>query len=109
MRGLQGFTRIPCRITSAAGPGNSRTRARHLIKQEQDAGRLASQGGDRQSNNVVTLKDYGITKMESSRAQRLAETRENLPTSQTDIPENLRESARREKVPTKHNHSYAPV
>ncbi len=42
------------------------------MKSEQAAGRLAGQdSGNRSlSNNVVTLKDYGITKMESSRLNR---------------------------------------
>lgn len=50
------------------------------MNKEQEAGRLASSGsyhGNQYqvgTNNVVTtLKDYGLTQMESSRAQQLAE------------------------------------
>ena len=46
-----------------------------MIKQEQEAGRLAVSGDNQHSigsNNVVTtLKDYGISRIESSRAQKI--------------------------------------
>lgn len=48
-----------------------------LIKQEQEAGRLAMSGRPNKGNNDVTfLEDYNLTKMESSRAQELAEHKE---------------------------------
>jgi hypothetical protein len=52
-----------------------------LIKQEQEAGRLASQnsGNRNLGNNVVTLKDYGLTKMDSYRAQKIAEHKDLIP------------------------------
>ena len=51
-----------------------------MIKQEQEAGRLAVSGDNQHSigsNNVVTtLKDYGISRIESSRAQKIYEHRD---------------------------------
>lgn len=45
-----------------------------LIKAEQEAGRLAISGRPNKGNNDVTfMADYGLTKIESSRAQELAE------------------------------------
>jgi ParB family chromosome partitioning protein len=49
-----------------------------MIKQEQEAGRLASQdtGNRNLPDNVVSLKDYGISWKESSRAQKIYEHRD---------------------------------
>ncbi len=62
------------------------TKQGELIKQEQVAGRLASQsnsGTQYGSNNnvtpITTLKDLGITKIESSRAQEVDEYKELIP------------------------------
>lgn len=44
-----------------------------LIQQEQEAGRLAVSGGKRGYTGDTTLKDIGLTKMDSHRAQKVAE------------------------------------
>jgi len=54
-----------------------------MIKQEQEAGRLAVSGDNQHSigtdNVVSTLKDYGISWKESSRAQKIYEHRDLIP------------------------------
>jgi N6-adenosine-specific RNA methylase IME4 len=59
-----------------AGELRLRVEARlgELIKEEQEAGRLATEGRPNKGNTDVTfLKDYDLTKMDSSRAQKIAE------------------------------------
>lgn len=73
---------ISCEIGNAATQLQFMTEARlgELIQEEQQAGRLAKQSGNRNlPNNVVRLKDYGLTWQDSSRAQRLAEHKELIP------------------------------
>ncbi|HUV56431.1 MAG TPA: hypothetical protein VMV84_04285 [Dehalococcoidales bacterium] len=54
-------------------------RSWELIKQEQEAGRLAIAGGKRGYTGVTTLKGYGLTKMDSSRAQKVFEHQDLIP------------------------------
>ena len=66
-----------------------------LIQQEQQAGRLATEDRSKMSNISVThLKDYGLTKQDSSRAQQIADHQELI--------QKAVESARRYKdIPTR--------
>lgn len=64
-----------------------------LIQQEQEAGRLAIEGRPKKGNNGITfLKDIGLTKMDSMRAQRLAANQDLIPVvvakalEQGDVP-----------------------
>ncbi|MCL0060665.1 hypothetical protein M1N88_02140 [Dehalococcoidia bacterium] len=65
-----------------------------LIKQEQEAGRLATEGQPKKGSTSGTflLKDYGLTKQDSHRARKVYEHRDLIPTvidraiEQNDIP-----------------------
>jgi hypothetical protein len=50
-----------------------------MIKLEQEAGRLADKGQPKKCRTVATLKDYGLTKDDSSRAQKIAEHKDLIP------------------------------
>lgn len=52
-----------------------------LIQQEQEAGRLADKGQPKKcsTDGTLFLKDYGLTRQDSSRAQRVAEHQDLIP------------------------------
>ena len=85
------------KLISAVTPDDVRECKRlglgELIKQEQEAGRLADKGQPKKCNTDVTfLKDYGLTRMDSHRAQQVAEHQDLIPivvaraTELRDIP-----------------------
>lgn len=66
-----------------------------LIRQEQEAGRLATRGQPKKSSTVATLKDYGLNKFDSHRAQQMAGHQDLIPILEAKAQE------RRGDIPTR--------